>query len=341
MMSIFRQAFCIIASSVLLSTGTAGEPARFEFESKHMGTQFQIIVYAEKAVAEQAAKAGFARVAELELVMSDYNPQSEIMRLCKQNDAEPGKPLVISNDLLRVLQAAQQTAKLSDGAFDVTVSPYVKLWRISRKTQILPDAADLAKAKALVGWEHLKLDATAKTLTLAKPGMRLDFGGIGKGFAADEVLKLLREKFHITSALVAGAGDITVSEAPPAKEGWSVEIMGLRKDEPRRKLLLKNASVSTSGDLEQVAFIGGVRYSHIVNPKTGLGLTGRRSVTVIAPSGTLADSLTKVGSVLETSVATEKLTAIRGVSYSITTQPSDSEPPKTVTSTEFNKYLQK
>jgi FAD:protein FMN transferase len=337
----FRQAFCIIASVVLLSTAPADEPQRFEFESKHMGTQFQIIVYAEKAVAERAAKAGFARVAELELVMSDYNAQSEIMKLCKQNDTEPAKPIAISDDLLRVLQAAQQTAKLSDGAFDVTVSPYVKLWRISRKTQILPDDQDLAKARSIVGWELVKLDATSKTLTLAKPGMRLDFGGIGKGFAADEVLKLLRDKFQITTALVAGAGDITVSDPPPGKAGWSVEIMGLRKDEPRRKLLLKNASVSTSGDLEQVAVIGGIRYSHIVNPKTGLGLTGRRSVTVIAPNGTLADSLTKVGSVLEAQQAIEKLAAIPGVSYSITTQSSENEPAKTLSSPEFERMLQR
>jgi FAD:protein FMN transferase len=340
-MSHLWQAVCIITFFGGMSSVWSAEPGRFEFRSKHMGTEFTIIVYAEEAVAKKASGEGFERVASLELVMSDYNAESEVLLLARKNDATPGVAIPISEDLCRVVAAAIKTAELSDGAFDVTVSPFVKLWRISRKTQILPTPEDLAKAKAVVGWQHLKLDSTKKTLTLAKPRVRLDFGGIGKGFAADEVLTILREKYGIRSALIAAAGDITVSDAPPGKAAWEVEIMGLTKTEPRRKLHLKNASVSTSGDLEQVAVIGGVRYSHIVSPKTGLGLTGRRSVTVIAPSGTLADSLTKVGSVLDPEMALAKLKAIPGVEVSITTQLDDEQPPKTVRSAGFEKWLAK
>jgi len=136
---------------------------------------------------------------------------------------------------------------------------------------------------------------------LLKPGMQLDLGGIGKGFAADEGLKAL-QKFGITQALVAAGGDIAVSDAPPGKKGWTVGIAPLEhpNDRPKRYLLLHNAAVSTSGDAEQYVEIDGKRYSHIVNPHTGLGLVGRMSVTVVGPNGLTVDPLTKVVCVLGT-----------------------------------------
>jgi FAD:protein FMN transferase len=178
-------------------------------------------------------------------------------------------------------------------------------------------------------------------MKLAVPGMRLDFGGIGKGFAADQVLKLLKNKFGIRSALVAAAGDITVSDSPPGQAGWAIDIAPLRKEQPRRRLILANASVSTSGDLEQVAVIDGVRYSHIVNPKTGLGLTGRRSATVIAPHGSVADSLTKLACVLPEAEALKKLKSWSGVAASITVQLDDAMPERTVQTKNFASFLAK
>src|SRR5262245_50057886 len=125
----------------------AEEPNRHEFESAHMGTKFRIVVYADRATAEKAAKAAFARVAELENVMSDYKRDSELMRVCLANDAAPGKPVKVSDDIFRVLDQAGKVWKLSDGAFDVTVGPLSSLWRITRRTQELPDAKELAVAK--------------------------------------------------------------------------------------------------------------------------------------------------------------------------------------------------
>src|SRR5262249_33783127 len=130
------------------------------------------------------------------------------------------------------------------------------------------------------------------------PGMLLDLGGIAKGYAADESLKLLKEKFGITRALVAAYGDIACGDPPPGEDAWTVEIAPISKNQKQRSVKLANAAVSTSGDLEQFVVINGVRYSHILDPKTGLGLTGRRSVTVIAPKGITADSMTKAVSVL-------------------------------------------
>ncbi len=317
----------------------AAEPPRFEFEAKRMGTTFRLVVYADGATATKAAAAGFERVAALEAVMSDYRADSEVMLACKANDAAPGRPIRLSDDLLAVLTRSAEMSRVSGGAFDVTVGPLSKLWRISRKTQELPDAKELAAALALVGPDKLALDPVAKTMTLAKPGVRLDFGGVGKGFAADEVLKLLKRDFGISSALVAAAGDITCGDAPPGQPGWAVDIAPLRKGGPKRTLTLANASVSTSGDLEQVALIAGVRYSHVLNPKTGLGLTGRRSVTVIARDGTTADGATKGASVLPTERALEFVAKLPGAEVLIVTQLDDAKPEQATNSPGFARFL--
>jgi FAD:protein FMN transferase len=274
---------------------------RFEFESKHMGTTFRVVLHAADApTAKKAADAAFARVAELDAIMSDYKKDSELMKLCGAFATETGEPVKVSNDLFLVLRKAEELSKKSDGAFDVTVGPVVQLWRLARRTQELPDPKEFAAARAKIGYRKVKLDAARKTVRLTTPGMQLDLGGIAKGYAADEALKLLREKFGIKQALVAAAGDIACGDPPPGKDGWVVDIAPIAKGQKPRTLKLANAAVSTSGDLEQFVEIGGVRYSHVLDPKTGLGLTGRRSVTVIAQNGTTADSMTKAVSVLPT-----------------------------------------
>jgi thiamine biosynthesis lipoprotein len=276
----------------------AAEPSRFEFEEPHMGTRFRIVLYAaDKALAERAAKAAFARVADLNAIMSDYLPSSELTQLGNQFEKEVGPPVPVSPDLFRVLDRSLEISRLSDGAFDVTVRPLVVLWRQARRTQKLPEPDELKAARALVGYQKIELDAKNKTVRLQTPGMRLDLGGIAKGDAADEMLKTLTAH-GVKRALVAAGGDIAVGDPPPGAEGWKIDIAPLPGAKEKRVLLLKNAAVSTSGDAEQFVVIDGVRYSHIVDPRTGLGLTGRRSVTVIAPRGIDADSLTKMASIL-------------------------------------------
>jgi thiamine biosynthesis lipoprotein len=282
------------AASVL-----AADPAltRFEYTEPHMGTKFQLIVYAaDEKTARTASVAAFARVAELDGIMSDYRPTSELMRLC---DKAGGDPVKVSEELYFVLSKAQEVSKLSDGAFDVTVGPVVRLWRLARRTGRLPDPDDLKKALELVGYKNMKLDAKERTVQLLKPGMRLDLGGIAKGYAADEAIAVLK-KHGIDRALVAAGGDIAVSGPPPDAEGWTIGIQPLAPEEVKtpRHLILKQGGVSTSGDAEQFVEIDGKRYSHIVDPRTGIGLLGHRSVTVVAPNGITSDSMTKVASVL-------------------------------------------
>ncbi len=286
---------------------------RFSFDQPHMGTRFQLTMYApDEATASKAAKAAFARIAELDGIMTDYRPTSELMRLCAKAG---GDPVPVSPELFFVLEKAQEVSRLSDGAFDVTVGPVVRLWRLARRTQRLPDADDLAKARALVGYKNVKLDAGKRTVQLLKAGMRLDLGGIGKGYAADEAHKVL--KAHaVTRAIVAAGGDLTITDPPPDAPAWTIAIYPLEPDKEKNapSILMKNASVSTSGDLQQFAEIDGKRYSHIVDPRTGIGLVGRMSATVIAPTGIQADSLTKVLAVLGPEKAFPILEKIPGVS---------------------------
>jgi thiamine biosynthesis lipoprotein len=293
-----------------------------------MGTKFRIVFYAaDRETADTAAKAVSDRVEELNRIMSDYLPDSELMRLCKQSATKPAGPVKVSDDLFYVLSEGQKVAELSDGAFDMTVGPIVRLWRQARKDRLMPDEDERAAALKRVGYRKMRLDPKAKTVDLTVPGMLLDLGGIAKGYAADEGLKVL-VKYGITSALVAASGDIAVSAPPPGKPGWRIDIAPLPGDKEKRQLLLKDAAVSTSGDSEQFVEIGGVRYSHVVNPHTGLGLTGRRSVTVVARHGIQADSLTKVASILPADAAVKKIESVDGAATLIVVRTGKGEDVK-------------
>jgi thiamine biosynthesis lipoprotein len=285
------------ALSVAISEGPRAKLVRFTFAEPHMGTTCRITLYgADERSAGEAATAAFARIAQLDDMMTDYRSSSELMRLCEK----AGKgPVPASDELFTVLTYGQEISKLSDGAFDVSVGPLVQLWRRARRTKLFPDPAQVAAARNLVGYGYITLDRTKRMVQLQKPGMRLDLGGIAKGYAADEALKILK-RHGITSALVAVGGDIAASAGPPDAAGWKVGIAPLHdpSSPPTLFVCLANAAVSTSGDAEQHVVIDGVRYSHIIDLRTGLPLTGRRSVTVVAPHGITADSLTKVVSVL-------------------------------------------
>jgi FAD:protein FMN transferase len=286
---------------VLATPGRGGEgpdPRRFEFTEPHMGTAFTIVLYTgDEATASRASRAAFDRVKSLDRTLTDYDPDSELMRLCGQAG---GPPIAVSADLFAVLARSQALFERSGGAFDISIAPVVRLWRRARREKTLPDPDLLARALSLVGSDAIRLDPEKRTVQLTRPGMKLDVGGIAKGYASEEAVKVLRRE-GVMSALVAGSGDIVVSDPPPGRAGWTIAVAPLKPEAdgaPGRTILLKNAAVSTSGDAEQFVEINGVRYSHVVDPKTGIGLTERRSVTVIAPEGATADGLDTAACIL-------------------------------------------
>lgn len=288
----------------LLAAGCAtlsreGPPlSRFEFTRPQMGLPFRIVLYApDAAAANAAAEVAFARISQLNDCLSDYDADSELSRLSRT--AGEDRPVPVSADLWTVLERSQALARRTDGAFDVTVGPVVSLWRKARREKRLPQADRLAEARAAVGWRKLELDPRARTATLLVPDMRLDLGAIAKGYAVDEALKVLRAR-GVKRALVAGGGDMAVGNAPPGKPDWRIEVAPLDVPDapPARFVRLRNCALATSGDVFQHVEIEGVRYSHIVDPRTGMGLTDHSLVTVIAPDCTTADNLATAVSVL-------------------------------------------
>jgi thiamine biosynthesis lipoprotein len=292
---------CLGLVGVLLLGGCQSPTAkpvaqRFEFQQPHMGTLFTITLYATNEVSAQgAAAAAFAKVAALNQMMTDYDPESELMQLCRVTVGEPAR---VSAELFAILAESQRVAELSAGAFDPTIGPVVRLWRRVRRTEALPSPEQLAHARESVGWRKLQLDSKHQTVTLLATNMQLDLGGIAKGYAADAALKVLREH-GMRSALVAASGDIAVGDTPPGQVGWRVSIgKPFQSADKERTLILKNVAVSTSGDSEQFVVIAGKHYSHIVDPRTGMGLTNRCQVSIIAPHATQTDALATAVSIL-------------------------------------------
>ena len=299
-----------------------------------MGTEARIVLFAAgEASAREAASRAFSRIAALDVVMSDYRDTRELMRLWRQAGAGPVR---VSEDLFRVLEASQKLARESDGAFDVTAAPLIHLWRRARRISELPDPADITAAGKLTGITKLIVNRRDRTVALRERNMQLDLGGIGKGFAADEAAALLKSLGYGTS-LVALGGDIVATGAPPGTKGWTIDVADLRtRDREARQLVLRDAAVSTSGDAEQWVEIGGVRYSHIIDPRTGSALTGRRSVTVIAPTGTLSDGLATAVSVLGPSHGIALIKRMPGTAASISIVEGDAI--RTVTSPRWHYF---
>jgi thiamine biosynthesis lipoprotein len=296
-----------------------------------MGVDARIVVYApDRPSAEAACAAAFARIAALDSMMSDYRRDSELMRLCARAGGQAAR---VSPDLFLVLRRAQEVARNSGGAFDITAGPLIALWRTARKAAVLPDSAKLRRARRLVGWRKLQLDASARTARLTVRGMKLDLGGIAKGYAADAAQRVLKEH-GISRALVELGGDIVVSGPPPGTDGWTIRVptggtalsplgawlsapgkgvgvspgagtapvpTGSRAPSAESYALLRftHCAISTSGDTEQFAVIGGRRYSHVVDPRTGQALTNRVQATLVAPDGLTADPLSTALCVLD------------------------------------------
>ncbi len=269
----------------------------YESVEPHMGTLVRIKVYAkDESTAQTAFKAAFARVADLDRILSDYKPDSELNIAAQKAAAEP---VHISDDLARVLEASQRISAESDGAFDITVGRLTKLWREARRTHHMPSVEAIAAARANCDYRKVHVDMNSHTLKLDASGIELDLGGIAKGYAAEEAIREL-SKLGITSALVAASGDLAFSDAPPGQPGWKIGIDSFDSaDKPfTRVFMLANAAVSTSGGTEQYLEFQGKRYSHILDPRTGMGLEREIAVTTVSRDGMRADAAALVVSVL-------------------------------------------
>ena len=309
----------------LPGTWTLGDVSerKFTFEAVEMGTLFRITLYAaDEKAAEAASTAARKRVEELNAALSDYLPESEINRL--SSTSGQGKAVHVSDDLWNVLALSQDIARKTDGAFDVTVGPLVKTWKHARRLERIPAPELLNRMLARVGYKKMVLDPLHHTVELLVPEMHLDVGGMAKGYAVDEALKVLKQQ-GVTRALVAAGGDIAASDAPPGETGWRIMITPLDAGDapPARTVMLRNSAVSTSGDTHQRVEIEGVRYSHILDPRTGIGITDHSLVSVLAPDCTTTDLLETTVSVLGPEQGLKLIEGIPHTAAYIVRKPGD------------------
>lgn len=275
-----------------------------------MGTAVRLVIYApDRSAADAGAAAAFATVARLDSLFSDYRNDSEIAGLAAAAGT-PSAARPVSPELGAVLDTALVWAERTGGAFDVTVGPLTRLWRWAIRRGEWPDSARLAEARAAAGIDGLVRDREAGTAALRRPGMSLDLGGIAKGFAAAAVLDTLRAR-GLTAVLVDAGGDLALGAAPPGEEGWRIEF----PDGSVRRL--SGVGVATSGDRYQALERDGVRYSHIVDPRTGVGVPHAPTVAVVAPSATTADVLASALSVLEAAEGRRLVAGLDGVEAEI------------------------
>ena len=283
---------------LFLPLGISAQLQRYKFTQPKMGSYFTIIFYDRDSLhADKMANECFALVDSLNEIYSDYLPNSELNRLC----ATAGKQqwVDVSPALFDIVMVSRQAWKLSKGSFDITVGPVVRIWRRARKESKFPDKDSVNKAMQSVGFRFVLIDTVHKRIQLTKAGMQLDLGGIGQGYIGQKVSDHLKRN-NISISLVDVSGDIIAGDPPPGKNGWNiaVNVPGSADELLDKDISIHNRSVITSGDVYQYMLYAGKKYSHIVDPKTGYGITNQRNVTVIAADGTTADWFTKACTIL-------------------------------------------
>ena len=280
---------CTIAFIFLLMTfhasGAQESWCRFRHSAPLMGTSFTLTFYATSGEhADSAAFDAFERIKELNAIFSDYAEDSEVTKL--SNTAGSGRKVSVSQDLWYLLNYARNISKQSRGAFDITIGPLTRLWRRGVRQNEIPDPAKIKALRRLVNYRWVKLYPRHRKVKLKKAGMRLDFGGIAKGYAVDEAYKVLKNRYGITSALVDGGGDLFVADPPPDNSTWQI-----KNADGTGLSIQHHSAIASSGDTYRFLQWQGKRYSHIVDPSSGSGKVNSSIITLSAPTATLADAL--------------------------------------------------
>lgn len=276
------------------SRRTQKELQRFEYRQLQMGTEFRIVLYAtDQLQAREASRAAFDRIERLEDIMSDYRAESELLAACRVAEA---RPKVLSSELFHVLQLSQRLSIQTRGAFDITIKPLIELWKLAHQEGRLPRQDEIDSTRNIVGFRKLLLNPRTRSLRFRVEGVQLDLGAVGKGFAADEALKRLAE-MGFARAMIDAGGDLRLGQRPPGQPGWRIRLND-GVNWPLQFTLSETAVASSSGTLRWVE-IDGMKYSHILDPRTGWPVTHGGVATVIAPSAATADALATALSVLE------------------------------------------
>ncbi|MBS1815792.1 MAG: FAD:protein FMN transferase [Acidobacteria bacterium] len=267
--------------------------APFVFKHAAMGTEFEIVLIDQnRALASAMAELAFDEVDRLEELLSNYRETSELSRV---NRLAGQGPVTVDPEMFAFLSAAEHWSRASDGAFDMSVGPLMRVWGFFQHAGRVPSDAEIAKAKRVVGWKLVKLDVATRTVRFLRDGVELDPGGIGKGFAVDAAVRLLREHGVERALISAGSSTIYGMGSPPGERGWKVIVRSPVL--PKRVIstvYLRDESLSSANCTEKNFTAAGVMYCHIFDPRTGQPVRGRVHVSVIHPSATASDALSNV-----------------------------------------------
>ncbi len=282
----------LFLSGIFGPAAVRSEQLRLESSADAMGSTYSLVLYGEdRAALEMASEDAFEEVRRLDRLLSNYRPESEWSRV---NRYAAERPVKVSAELFELLSACLEYSRQSEGAFDISVGPLMKVWGFYKGTGHLPQRAEVLKALEKVGYRNILLDASSKTVRFTRQGVELDPGGIGKGYAVDRMVDILRRE-GIKSALVSASGSsIYALGAPPGDAGWKIRIRD-PKDEAKTvtEVTLKNESMSTSGSYEKFFWAEGRIYSHIMDPRTGYPSRGMLSASVITPLTLDSEAWTK------------------------------------------------
>jgi len=304
LMKASRFSFTVVFLLYLLSCH-AQSVNRFEFSEVHMGTLFRIVIYADSEVkAQQASTKAFDRIEDLNTVFSDYLETSELSLISTHAFQQK---VNVSDEMWHLLTLCDELYHQSDGAFNIAMGPLTKLWRRAIRRQEMPSEKSIAEALQKSDWNDVVLDARDNSIRFKTNGMRLDMGGIAKGFAVDQAYKILLTE-GLAISLVDGGGDIYAGEAPPEKKGWKINIESNSKL-GNQEVILKNEAIASSGSIFKFVEHENQRYSHIINPITGYGISDPRNVTVRSKNCVEADACATTFSILSNPKIVERISA--------------------------------
>jgi thiamine biosynthesis lipoprotein len=291
-----RRVLSLLLSAPILwmaaAAGTHPELVRAEGSVDAMGTAFTIAAYGEdRGRLESSVAQALEEARRLDQLLSNYKPESEWSQV---NRLAASRPVPVSKELYALLAACAAYSRESEGAFDITVGPLMKVWGFYKGSGHLPHRAEVRGALDLVGYGKVLLDEKAGTVRFSREGVEIDPGGIGKGYAVDRMAEILKSN-GVRAALVSGgSSSIYGIGAPPNEKGWRVEIRD-PKDPAKAAAVtyLRDESMSTSGNYEKFFFAEGKLYSHIMDPRTGFPSQGMLSTSVIAPRTIDSEAWTK------------------------------------------------
>jgi len=270
-------------------------PERVWGEGAAMGTHLAFAAYTTRTVDAARTKKAFddaiAEIKRVEALMTTWKPESEVSKI----NAAAGKSAVhVSDEVFSIVKESVHASAVSDGTFDITFHTLHGLWKFDEDLDPHPPNPDDLKARlAFVGWKNIELDEQAKTVKLAKPQTQIGLGGIAKGYGVDQAVKVL-EKTGLTSFFVQAGGDLFARGKKPDGTSWTAGIRDPRSDDEKKwfaRIGISDHAFSTAGDYERAYIVGGKRYHHIIDPRTGMPATACRSVTIWAPTALLADEI--------------------------------------------------